>query len=76
MPRYMRCVAWPIGGLIINKGTYGTYSLVVSVDGTAPGREATNVDGWGGLQRVGEHEDGRWRPVAGHAIADAEFVPA
>jgi hypothetical protein len=73
MSQYMQCIASSIGPVVIRRGTY---SLVVSVDGTAPRRHATIVDGWGGLQSVTEDEDGHWRLVAGDAGLCAEFVPA
>ena len=74
MPKkYMRCIGMSIGSVMIQSGTY---SLVISVDGTAPTRQATIIDGWGGLQRVSEHEDGRWRLAAEESTVNAEFVPA
>ncbi len=72
MSKYLRCVAPAVGRAVIRRGTF---SLVVSVDGAAPHRQATIVDGWGAFQRVVEREDGHWRLVAGETASDAEFLP-
>jgi hypothetical protein len=69
----MRCIGVPIGSVMIHSGTY---SLVISVDGTAPTRQATIIDGWGGLQLVSEQENGRWRLAAGELTTNGEFVLA
>lgn len=71
MSQYMQCIASSIGPIVVRRGTF---SLVVSVDGIAPRRHATIVDGWGGLQSVTEREDGHWRLIQGDAGGFAEFV--
>jgi hypothetical protein len=68
----MQCIASSVGPIVIRRGTY---SLVVSVDGIAPQRHATIVDGWGGLQNVSECDDGHWRLIERDAGLYADFVP-
>src|SRR4051794_26650879 len=73
MSQHMHCITSSVGRVLIRRGTY---SLVVSVDGTAPWRQATIVDGWGGLQRIKEREDEHWQLVEAEIEAPVEFVPA
>jgi|tagenome__1003787_1003787.scaffolds.fasta_scaffold18256570_2 hypothetical protein len=72
MSQYMQCIVSSVRPVLIRRGTY---SLVVSVDGTAPRRQATIVDGWGGLQCIREREDGHWQLAECDAESFAEFVP-
>jgi hypothetical protein len=71
-PQFMRCVASPARGIPIKAGTY---SPVVSVDGSTPNRNAIILDCWGASQCVCEREDGRWQLATGDGPV-AEFVPA
>ncbi|MFL5281113.1 MAG: hypothetical protein ACJ8AW_08945 [Rhodopila sp.] len=73
MSQYMHCITSSAGRVLIRRGTY---SLVVAVDGVAPRRQATIVDGWGGLQSIKEREDGHWQLLEAEKEAFAEFVPA
>jgi hypothetical protein len=68
----MQCIASSVRPVLIPRGTY---SLVVAVDGAAPQRQATIVDGWGGLQCIREREDGHWQLVERDDESFAEFVP-
>jgi hypothetical protein len=72
LPHFMRCIASPARGIPIKAGTY---SPVVSVDGSTPNRSAIIVDCWGGSQYVREREDGRWQLASGDGPV-AEFVAA
>jgi hypothetical protein len=72
LPHFMRCIVSPARGIPIKAGTY---SLIVSVDGCVPNRNAIIVDCWGGSQRVSEREDGRWQLATGDGPV-AEFLPA
>jgi hypothetical protein len=73
LSQYMHCLTSSSGSVAIRRGTF---SLVASVDGSAPRRQATIEDGWGDLRCVTERENDHWRLVVeGDASSFADFVP-
>ena len=71
LPNFMRCIASPARGTRIGAGTY---SPVVSVDGSAPNRAAVILDCFGAARRVCEREDGRWQLGIRNDVRVVEFV--